>query len=130
MTRDEASIDEAAIKEACHAALWDARPRSADATDRLVADLEGHVRLLAPKVAARVPTMDESMASLGPIVLRHADQALDPATHTADRKTRLHQLGTAARALLAVIEKTDAPEPDDEPEATDPTGWLLVIGPQ
>ncbi|MBC9730242.1 DUF6415 family natural product biosynthesis protein [Streptomyces sp. TRM68367] len=132
---DTAPIDGATIREACHAALWDTRPRTAVETDLLVLQLEGHVRLLAPEVAARVPKLSEDMEALARVVLRHADEALDPAARPADQATRLFDLGTSARALLTLTEMT-APEADDEPEAdedeesaADATGWLLIVGP-
>ncbi|WP_031487749.1 DUF6415 family natural product biosynthesis protein [Streptomyces bicolor] len=136
MAADYMPVDSATIREAFHAALWDVRPRSGAEAERLVLQLEGHVRLLAPEVAARVLAMDESMSATGLLVLRHADDALDPAAPSADRQTRLHDLGVVARALQALIEMTDAPEANDDSEAdresevADPTGWLIVIGPR
>lgn len=127
MAADDMPVDAATIREACHAAL------SVAGTELLVEQLEGHVRLLAPEVAARAPKASDDMAALARIVLRHADEALNPAAPSVDRQTRLHDLGTAARALLTLSELT-APEEDDAPEAdddesADPTGWLLIIGP-
>ncbi|WP_411152954.1 DUF6415 family natural product biosynthesis protein [Streptomyces sp. A30] len=133
MAADDMPVDGETIREACHAALWDARPRSAAETDLLVLQLEGHVRLLAPEVAARVPTMAESWHAVGLIVLRHADEALDPAARSADPAARLFVLGTSARALLTLTEMTaeadDKPETDEAEESSDATGWLLDVDP-
>ncbi|MFF8177720.1 DUF6415 family natural product biosynthesis protein [Streptomyces chartreusis] len=124
------SVDGEAIREACEAALSDVRPRPADEVEQLGVDLEGHVRLLAPTVAARVPTMDESMRAVGLLVLGHADKALAPALLGADRPGRLHDLGAVARALLALVEMTDGPKSEDESEPADATGWLVVLRPE
>ncbi|MFC5220008.1 DUF6415 family natural product biosynthesis protein [Streptomyces coerulescens] len=129
-----AAVDGATIRKACHAALWDTRPRTAAETELLVQQPEGQVRLLAPDVAARVPTMDESWHAVALIVLRHADEALDPGARPADPAARLFDLGTSARALLTLTKKTaseedDEPETDEGEEASDATGWLVVVGP-
>ncbi|MFJ9752900.1 DUF6415 family natural product biosynthesis protein [Streptomyces chartreusis] len=134
MAAEDMPIDAATIREACHTALSEARPRSAAETALLVQQLEGHVRLLAPEVAAHLPTMDESRHTVGLIVLRHADEALDPAARSADRAARLHDLGVAARALLTLIEMMaseagDEEEGDEDEESSDATGWLITIGP-
>lgn len=125
------ALDQAAIKKAIHSALSDAPSRTADEADRLVCDLAWHVRLLVPAVEARTAGMSESLGALGAVVLRLAREALHPAAPSADRDTRLYDLGTAARALLALVDMTGGvPEACDEPEPTEPTGWLVVIGPQ
>lgn len=110
---DTEPIDTETIGEAVHVALWDLQPQSAAEAELLVQQLEGHVGLLAPEVAARIPALDESMGGVGAVVLRQAAEVLDPAAPADDRAARLFDLGTVARALLALIEKTAAPEPTE-----------------
>lgn len=97
------------IREACRRALWESAP-AREETGPLLAELEGHIRLLAPRLAARVSRMDEETQQTALLVLCNVDQVLDERAPRADAAARLHDLGVVARAALTLLEQLGPPD--------------------
>ncbi|MEU2284297.1 DUF6415 family natural product biosynthesis protein [Streptomyces sp. NPDC013178] len=129
----EAENDAAAIHRACQRALWETTPGDRAELQKLIADLEGYIRQLAPRVAFLALRMQGEMQSTALVVLRHADEVLDEAAPSEDLSARLYDLGVVARALLTLHERPGdlialAEAPGDELSA-DLCGWLVALPP-
>lgn len=108
------------IRRRCEKALWGPSGPLAE-QHALLQEMEGYVRLLAPKLTKLMPRMQDRIQGIARTVLRHSDELDDEASST-DLATRLYDAGTNARALLTLLERPGelAPEaetPDQAPSA-------------
>ncbi|MFF5984438.1 hypothetical protein ACFY78_36905 [Streptomyces olindensis] len=105
-----APFNAAEIGRRCEEVLWTPSEKP-DEQRAALQEMEDYVRLLAPLLARLLPRMQEGMQGTARIVLRDANELLDGEAPSADLATRLHDAGTNARSLLALLERPGALAP-------------------
>ncbi|MCT9142621.1 hypothetical protein [Streptomyces violarus] len=115
----------ARIRRRCEETLWGPSGQPAEQRARLQ-EMEGYVRLLAPKLSKLMPRMRDDMRATARIVLRYADELLDSGPASGDLARRLHDAAVNARALLGLLERPGELTPDtgtvDTPPVSAPGG--------